>query len=400
MDHAREGALDVIRTLRAAGHEALFAGGCVRDQVLGVPPKDWDIATSARPEAVLDLFPKAIPVGVQFGVVRVIVHGREYEVATFRADGAYVDGRRPESVVWSSAEEDVRRRDFTINGLLQDPMAEGGRVLDYVGGLADLEQRVIRAIGEPTQRFEEDYLRILRAVRFAARLDFAIDGGTWDAMKRLAPTITRVSQERIREELDRLFSEGGAARGVTLAHDAGLLPHILAELSPLEPALARLRHLGRTSPLLGWALALWDAGPQPADLVVPMGQRLKMSRHFVRDLTELIETGHALSAWEALAIAARKRALRRATGPIAVVLAGLAGHASAEHAAKRALQDWTEADLHPPALITGEDLKRLGFSPGPPFKRALESVETAQLEGLLTHRDDALALAARRLTET
>ncbi len=403
LDSARDGALEVIRVLRASGHEALLAGGCVRDQVLGLAPKDWDIATSAPPESVLELFPKAIPVGVQFGVVRVIVAGREYEVATFRADGAYIDGRRPESVVWSSPREDVQRRDFTINGLLQDPLAEGGpQVLDYVGGIEDIENRVIRAIGVPRQRFEEDYLRLLRAVRFAARLDFQITRETWQAMTELAPAITRVSQERIREELDKLFSEGGSARGVALASEAGLLSHILGELraEALGDVIDRLRHLGRCEALLGWGLALWELGPSPGKEVDVIAQRLKMSRQFGRSLTELIETGHRVAMWEDLSVADQKRTLRQQTGPMAVVAAGLAGFRHAELAAKEALARWTAEDLRPPPLIDGECLKQQGYRPGPAFKVALELVETAQLEGRLTEREDALTLAQTVLRRT
>ncbi len=368
----------------------------MRDQMLGVTPKDWDIATSAPPEVVLELFPKAIPVGVQFGVVRVLIGGREYEVATFRSDGAYIDGRRPETVVWSSPEEDVQRRDFTINGLLQDPLAEGGpQVLDYVGGLEDIEARKIRAIGVARQRFEEDYLRLLRAVRFAARLDFEITPDTWAAMTELAPAITRVSKERIREELDRLFSEGGAARGLALTSRAGLLGPILPELREehLADAIDRLRHLGRADALLGWSLALWDLGPAPAMVIEPMTQRLKMSRHFGRSLVELIETGHRLMAWSELSVAERKRALRRTTGPMAVIATGLAGHRHVEEAAKEALASWDDTTLRPAPLIDGESLKGLGYRPGPRFKLAIEAVETAQLEGAIDSRDEAMNLA-------
>jgi len=410
----------VVKTLRDAGFEALFAGGCVRDQVLGLVPKDWDIATSARPEEVLGLFAKAIPVGIQFGVVRVIVAGHEYEVATFRADGVYEDHRRPASVTWAGAREDVYRRDFTINGLLEDPFADdetgrSGRVIDFVGGLEDLRRGVIRAIGVAEQRFEDDYLRLLRAVRFAARFGFPIEAATLAAVKALAPRVNHVSAERIGAELDRILSDGGQALGMELLAETGLLRHLLPELDgllgtalgpaalsfdefpgPLATTLSRLARLGRCEPLMGWAVLLWE---HAAD-VQTIALRLRMSRAMGRDLAELIEAGHRIASWESLRVAEQKRVLRLAMGPRAVDLAGLveppgaSTHTSAE-LARRALATWSTAELKPAPLLNGADLKAAGFSPGPAFREALLAIETEQLEGRLTHKEDALALARR-----
>src|SRR5271169_2810295 len=205
-------ALAIVQHLRARGFIAYLAGGCVRDRVLGVAAKDYDIATDARPEVVQELFDNTVDVGARFGVIIVVIDGDAFEVATFRADAPYVDGRRPSAVRFGTVEEDARRRDFTIGGMYFDPAS--GRIIDLVGGMRDLRAGVIRAIGDPLERFEEDRLRILRAVRFAARLDFAIEPATWAAIKRAAPSITVVSAERIGEELVMIMTEGGAVRGL------------------------------------------------------------------------------------------------------------------------------------------------------------------------------------------
>jgi len=425
----RDGALAVVKTLRDAGFEAVFAGGCVRDQVLGLVPKDWDIATSARPEEVLRLFAKAIPVGIQFGVVRVIVAGHEYEVATFRADGDYEDHRRPTSVTWAGAREDVNRRDFTINGLLEDPFAPGetdvtgatgqtgqtGRIIDFVGGLEDLKHGVIRAIGVAEKRFEDDYLRLLRAVRFSARFGFPIEAATLAAVKALAPRVNHVSAERIGAELDRILSEGGQTLGIRLLAETGLLTHILPELDSLgtaalgpsamnpnefsealESTLERAARLGRCEPLMGWAVLLWDhAAHVPA-----IALRLRMSRAMGRDLAELIEAGRRIAVWQSLRVAEQKRVLRLTTGPRAVHLTSLiepAPHPTHSNAglARAALQAWSEVDLSPPPLLNGVDLKAAGFAPGPAFREALLAIETEQLEGRLTDKERALDLARR-----
>ena len=212
---------DIIKELRNHGHEAYLVGGCVRDMVMGIEPADYDIATSAHPEQIIKIFPRTESIGAQFGVVLVIHHGHPFEVATFRSDEAYVDGRRPTGVVFTNAKQDVLRRDFTINGLLKDPIT--GDVIDYVNGQADIEAKIVRAIGDPHARFEEDKLRILRAIRFGARLGYTIEPATWDAVCAMAPKIHQVSSERIREELMRILTEGQAAHGFRMLEDTVLL---------------------------------------------------------------------------------------------------------------------------------------------------------------------------------
>jgi len=223
--HKRTLAVGIVRRLREAGHEAYFAGGCVRDQLLGRAPADFDVATSAPPDAVRALFPRTVPIGAQFGVILVVVDGVPFEVATFRSDDAYVDGRRPSGVHFGSAQEDALRRDFTINGLFLDPL--DGRVVDFVDGRADLRAGVVRAIGDARARIGEDRLRMLRAVRFAARFGFAIDAATHAAIVAAAPTVTDIAAERIGDELVKILTEGGARRGFALLSDTGLLDAVL-----------------------------------------------------------------------------------------------------------------------------------------------------------------------------
>src|SRR3989475_2765448 len=220
-----DSAIAIIRELRQRGHEAYLVGGCVHYMVMGLEPADYDIATSALPEQITKIFPRTESIGAQFGVVLVIYKGRAFEVATFRSDEAYVDGRRPTGVVFTDAKQDVLRRDFTINGLLYDPFEE--RVIDYVNGQADIQAKLVRAIGDPRARFEEDKLRILRAVRFGARLGYTIEPATWEAVRAMAPKIHQVSSERIREELSRILTEGQAARGLEMLEESGLRKEIL-----------------------------------------------------------------------------------------------------------------------------------------------------------------------------
>src|SRR5262245_32842115 len=215
-----DAAIEIVNELRTHGHEAYFVGGCVRDMVMKIEPADYDIATSALPEEVIQIFPRTESIGAQFGVVLVIHRGHPFEVATFRSDEAYVDGRRPVGVVFTDARQDVLRRDFTINGLLYDPLT--GEVIDYVNGRADIDAKIVRAIGDAHARFEEDKLRILRAIRFGARLGYTIETATWQAACAMAPKIHQVSFERIREELTRILTDGQAARGFRMLEESGL----------------------------------------------------------------------------------------------------------------------------------------------------------------------------------
>jgi len=235
-----DSAIEIIQKLRAAQFEAYLVGGCVRDMVMGLEPADYDIATSAHPEQIMKLFPRTEAIGAQFGVVLVIHHGHPFEVATFRSDEAYVDGRRPTGVVFTDAKSDVLRRDFTINGLLFDPIERN--ILDYVSGQQDIDAKIVRAIGDPAKRFEEDKLRILRAIRFGARLGYAIEPETWKAVCAMAPQVHQVSVERIQGELVRILTEGQAGHGFQLLQDSGLLQEVLPEV-PWSTHLAKCLEL-------------------------------------------------------------------------------------------------------------------------------------------------------------
>lgn len=391
----RDAALEVVRVLRGAGHDAFWVGGCVRDQVMGHAPKDYDVASSAAPEQALELFERGIPVGMQFGVVRVLVGEHEVEVATFRADHGYSDGRRPDAVVWSDAREDVLRRDFTINGLLLDPLAgEAGAVVDYVGGLDDIQARVVRAIGDPEQRLFEDKLRMLRAVRFASRFDFGVHEDTWSAIEKHAPDILVVSPERISHELQRILTEGGAERGLELLEEAGLAAHVLPEVDDFTRAIARFRAAGELVAPVGWGTLLYDVD-EVAEGTSMWGRRLRLGNSVVDGASEGVAVARTVHGYEGLGQAARKRLLRGRHASVGLAIARRvvnAGQAAARGLllATRDAASWSPDELRPAPLVTGRDLIGLGFAPGPAFKRALTAVEDAQLEGRCADAAEAL----------
>ena len=399
---ARTAALEVLTALRDAGHEAYFAGGSVRDDVMGRTPKDFDVTTSATPPEVMELFERCVAVGAQFGVIVVLNAGHEVEVATFRTESGYADGRRPDQVTWASAREDVLRRDFTINGLLGDPLATSpeARVIDHVGGLSDLEAGLVRAIGEPTQRFAEDQLRLLRAIRFAARLEFRIEEDTWFAIRALADTIANVSAERTRDELERMLTEGGALRAWRLLKESDLLGHVVTEAPSLEAVEARLKDSELTS-VQAWVLVLLDAAPL-ARVIDAWAGRLRISNALARKVQGAIAVADALKGYEQMSVPERKRLVRRsefATGAWAADTASEAGQRppGPVAAARADLAQWDDDALNPAPLINGGDLRALGYAPGPGFKHALEAVEDAQLAGTLSDKDGALALASQVL---
>src|SRR5215475_5641352 len=241
-----DAAIEIVKELRSRGHEAYFVGGCVRDMVMQIEPADYDIATSATPDEVTAIFPRTEGVGAQFGVVLVIKRGHPFEVATFRSDEAYIDGRHPSGVVFTDAKQDVLRRDFTINGLLYDPLTH--QVIDFVNGRADIDAKIVRAIGDPHARFEEDKLRILRAIRFGARLGYTIEKETWNAVRAMAPKIHQVSSERIRDELTRILTEGQAARGIRMLEESGLRNQILPEVQWTNHIDKSLQFVARGTP--------------------------------------------------------------------------------------------------------------------------------------------------------
>lgn len=436
-----EAALAVVRRLRDHGQAALWAGGCVRDRLLGLPPTDIDVATDAPPQRVAEIFSSTRMVGAKFGVV-LVRQGRHWiETATFRTDLSYTDGRRPEGVVFSTPEEDAQRRDFTINGLFYDPIDE--RVIDYVGGQADLKARVIRAIGEPDRRFAEDHLRLLRAVRFATRFGFDIEPETAAAIRSHAPQLSRISAERIREELDKMLSRGGRARAIELIVALGLLPYLWPGA---EKEWARGRGGAGETTASGLSLAMrkalqrLDALPERAGFVLAMAALLlevvgtiepretvptiaggeRLSRDLVRAArnaggARLVEIGRALRcsniqiadmSWlvaserllhdvGALSLATFKRLLghHRWADLLGLHAAALVADekplTSYDAALARAASIPPEA-IAPEPLVTGEDLLAMGIQPGPRYKAILDEIYDAQLNEECRDRAGAL----------
>ncbi len=423
----------IVTTLRSAGHEAYFAGGCVRDLLLGNAPADYDIATSARPQEVERLFRRTVAVGAQFGVIVVLEDDKEFEIATFRSDGNYLDGRRPESVTFSDAESDAQRRDFTINGLFYDPVEE--RVLDFVDGQRDLDARIVRAIGDPRQRFAEDKLRVLRGVRFSSRLDFAIEPATWEAIREGASQVSAVSAERIRDELvkilvhpqppARLRSAGrkrpaariaAGSRGTQrLRTAAGIssrgrrlraYAHHARNASPSGIAASGSR---RAVPRHRQASHLPTRRDRPhslqwpryvsAELTEKIMTRLRFSNAEISATDALVRNHMAFKDVQHMRVAKLKRFLARETIDDELELHRVdcgSSHGMLDNyeflLAKR--EEFASEPLIPPPLVTGHDLIALGWKPGPRFKRALDAVETLQLEGALRSREAALAWLA------
>lgn len=421
----REFAIDVVRTLQKAGYTALWAGGCVRDEFLGLVPADYDVATSARPEQLRPLFRRRNEIGAHFGVVQVIGPKagdgtwHTIEVASFRSDGAYTDGRRPDTVTFSSPEEDAERRDFTINGMFFDPIRD--ELLDFVGGRADLSARVLRAIGNPVARFTEDKLRVLRAARMATRFDFAIDPATRAAAVQMAPQITVVSAERIAEELRKLFAHPNRARGLVLLRELGLLEPILPELvaewdrsvralaalgappSPLPEQIgeghnrpARARENGH-APIgfpLAFAAALHPVGARTAEGIA---ERLKLSNAETVRLCWLVENQSVLADAPTMRASKLKPLLvHPGIGELLALHRALATATRTDPApvefCERVLRETPPEELNPPPVLTGEDLIARGLKPGPTFKRLLDAVREAQLEGRAATKEHAQAL--------
>ena len=420
-------AIAIASELRSRGHQAWLVGGCVRDLVLGREPKDYDIATDARPEEVLALFPRAQLVGAQFGVV--LVDG--VEVATFRSDHSYEDGRHPSEVVFEKdPRQDVLRRDFTINALLLDPLDLNSAVVDFVGGLADLRAGIIRAIGNPQQRFEEDHLRMLRAVRFAARFHFEIEPATLAAIQQLHANILRVSPERIRDELVRILIEGGARRGFELLDATGLLKDVLPEVAAMKGVaqppqfhpegdvwthtLIMLEGLRAPSPALALGVLLHDVGKpgtfRVADRIrfdghVELGERiareilnrLRFSNAEIEQVIALIANHMRFSHVHQMRESTLKRMLRLNRFDEHLELhrldcASSHGHLENYEFAKTKFEQAAPEELRPPRLVTGDDLIAAGYRPGPEFSRMLEAAEDAQLEARIHSKEDGLEL--------
>ncbi len=407
-EEQRRFAVEVVRRLRSAGYEALWAGGCVRDLLLERTPKDYDVATNARPGEIRTLFGhrRTLAIGAAYGVITVkgCRGAGQVEAATFRSDDQYDDGRHPKSVRFSDAREDALRRDFTVNGLFYDPI--GQEVVDYVGGREDLKRKVIRAIGDPVQRFSEDKLRLLRAVRFATVLDFAIDPATREAIGRMAPQIRIVSPERITAEVQRILTEPHRSRGVRLLLETGLAAEILPELvfpdrSSQEHALAVLDRLPQATFPRSLA-ALFHGRVEPVG-ALEIGKRWRMSN---RDADRVV---WLLAHYDALAGARSKRwsALQRifiaeGIGDLLAIREAEArtGRGDAEEVAWcRSQLARPPAELNPPPLATGDDLVRHGIRPGPAYRWLLERLRDAQLDGQIADRQQALALVDQLLNE-
>jgi tRNA nucleotidyltransferase/poly(A) polymerase len=435
----RGDALAVLRRLREAGHVAYFAGGCVRDLLLGREPKDWDVATDAPPGRVRELFTHTQAVGAAFGVVLVRHRRSQVEVATFRSDGRYSDGRHPEGVTFTTAEEDAKRRDFTINGLFLDPLATNdadlghadrgsvaGRVIDLVGGQADIAARVVRAIGNPNKRFEEDHLRVLRAVRFAARLSFAIEPATAAAIRAHAPLLTRISPERVAEELRTMLPPPTRAEAWRLLNGLELAPvifrfvdvppgepdenrsadGIFSKLEPDRPVAFPLSLAAATVQWFFWAAPIRVDVRQCFEkstagrLVGALRRALRLSNEECDAIDGTLQGLLPLTADAPPGVAALKRFLARPTAGLSRKLMAATAAGGGLDAAKAAevegqLAKLEQTDYAPPPLITGDDLTAAGFKPGPKFKRMLDAAYDAQLEGRATTRAEAMAASER-----
>ena len=462
-DHAKEHATNIVRTLRERGYQAYFNGGCVRDLLLGREPADYDVSTDATPQQVMQIFPRTLAVGAQFGVVFVPdstpakpapaeptttevteEHGGKttaVEVATFRSDIGYSDGRHPDEVRFTKdPREDVQRRDFTINGMLLDPLISKSAVgdspadgiLDFVGGREDLKAGIIRAIGEPSRRFAEDKLRMLRAVRFAARFDYRIDPATFSAIQQLAPQIHQVSQERVRDELTKMLTEGRARRAFLLLDESGLLREILPEISAMKGVeqppqfhpegdvfvhtLLLLEKLpAGSSKTLAWGALLHDVGKPPTFRVAPdrirfdghvdvgvkmaaeICRRLRFSNDETEQILALVQNHMRFGQVRQMNESTLKKFLRLPEFDEHLELHRMDvlssnGMLDAYDYARERLNSFPPEAIRPQSLVTGDDLIAAGYPPGPRFKEILGAVEDAQLEGRVSTHEAAMEM--------
>jgi poly(A) polymerase len=452
---ARQHATEIVRLLRARGFQAYFAGGCVRDTLLGREPADYDVSTDATPQEVMRIFPRTLAVGAQFGVVLVpwspserVVTGEEgdriaveevkrfaVEVATFRSDIGYSDGRHPDEVRFThDPREDVQRRDFTINGMLLDPLAADSTddILDFVGGRVDLKAGIVRAIGEPLQRFAEDKLRMLRAVRFAARFEYAIEPATFAAIQQLAPQIHQVSQERVREELTKMLTEGNARRAFLLLDESGLLQQVLPEISRMKGVeqppqfhpegdvfvhtLLLLEKLpAGSSKTLAWGALLHDVGKPPTFRVAPdrirfdghvdvgvkmaadICRRLRFSNDETEQILALVDHHMRFAQVFQMNESTLKKFLRLPRFDEHLELHRMDvlssnGILSGYEYARERLRSMPPEAMRPQPLVTGDDLIAAGYEPGPRFTEILGAVEDAQLEGRVATRQAAMEM--------
>jgi poly(A) polymerase len=446
LPNAKQHAAEIVSTLRKQGHQAYFAGGCVRDLLLSREPADYDVATDATPQQVMQIFPQTYAVGEQFGVVLVpesesngatgvpARQGTTVEVATFRSDVGYSDGRHPDEVRFTKdPREDVQRRDFTINGMMLDPATN--EVLDFVGGRDDLKAGVIRAIGDPERRFTEDKLRMLRAVRFAARFDYKIDPATMAAIQKLAPKIHQVSCERVREELTKMLTEGQARRAFELLDTSGLLPEVLPEIAAMKRVqqppqyhpegdvfvhtLLLLEKLpAGASKTLAWGALLHDVGKPATFRIAPdrirfdghvevgvkmaaeILRRLRFSNHETDQILALVDNHMRFGAVQRMKQSTLKKFLRLPAFEEHLELHRIDclsshGQLDAYEYTREQLRSMPPEAIRPTPLITGRDLIEAGYEPGPRFKEVLTAVEDAQLEGRLASREAAMEYVRR-----
>ncbi len=459
MPNANQHAAEIVRALRERGHQAFFAGGCVRDLLLGRDPADYDVATDATPQQVMQIFPQTFAVGEQFGVVLVPadpsgptgIPARQgerskgaVEVATFRSDLGYSNGRHPDEVRFTKdPREDVQRRDFTINGMLLDPLildssvpdSTANAILDFVGGREDLKAGIVRAIGDPERRFAEDKLRMLRAVRFAARFNYQIDPATLAAIQKLAPQIRQVSCERVREELTKMLTEGQARRAFELLDTTGLLPEVLPEIAAMQGVeqppeyhpegdvfvhtLLLLEKLpAGVSKTLAWGALLHDVGKPPTFRIAPdrirfdghvevgvkmaaeICRRLRFSNHETDQILALVDNHMRFADVQRMKQSTLKKFLRLPAFDEHLELHRIDclsshGQLDAYEYSREQLRSLPPEAIRPTPLITGRDLIGAGYEPGPRFKEILSAIEDAQLEGRLTSREAAMEYVRR-----
>jgi len=428
----RKNAEEIVQKLKSAGFEAYFVGGCVRDFVRGIVPGDYDIVTSALPEQIIGLFNHTVAICAKFGVIVVIEEETTYEVATFRRDDDYEDGRRPIKIHYSSAREDVLRRDFTINGLLMDPAT--GEIIDYVEGKADIEKKIVRTIGDPETRFSEDYLRMLRAVRFAGNLNYEIEERTKQSIKKNCARIKKISAERVQEELTKTLIREGAPRCFELMSDTGILEQLLPEIERLKGIeqpprfhpegdvwkhtlkmleLLPIEEDGQANKILAWAALLHDAGKALTRTEdekgvhfyghVQLGEKiademmksLRFSRAQREAVIELIHYHMVFMNVHKMRPGRLKRFLRMPNFDLHLELHRLdclASHGMLDNYefCKDKLKELDIEDLHPTRLLTGDDLIEMGYPPGKNMGRILKKLENEQLEGKIKTKDEAL----------
>lgn len=426
-----ETAKSVVESLKTSGYKAFFVGGCVRDTLMGIMPKEYDITTDAKPEEIMGIFSNTVPVGASFGVILVLEDKYKFEVATFRQDESYSDGRHPDGVIYTSSErEDVMRRDFTINSVLYDPVAE--EAIDYVGGMEDIKKGIIRTVGSPYERFKEDRLRMMRGVRFGARFNYEIEGETLQAIKKLAPLISQVSAERTRDEIVKIISQQNPGLGLRLLRETGLLFHILPEIDKMQGVLQPpefhpegdvfvhtclvLDKLfettrGEPSPELTVGSLLHDVGKPPtftvkdrirfdghdrvgAEMTVKICRRLRFSNKETERIQALVREHLRFKDVFNMKGSTLKRfiGMPHFEDHLRLHLADcLASHGSTEayDFVRRKLDEFNEEEIKPKPILSGYDLIEMGYKPGPIFSEILDSLEEAQLEGNVKDKEEA-----------